>query len=118
MNQHISQAIEQFRASAARYAKTERYYRGDHDLAFATEKFANTFGQLFREFAMNLCPAICDAVRDKLRVTGFSVADVSVPPTVVGGAFNSPPATAGGTDNTERRFDVHQEIDHIWCRNR
>jgi len=73
MNQHISQAIEQFRASAARYAKTERYYRGDHDLAFATEKFASTFGALFREFAMNLCPAICDAVRDKLRVTGFSV---------------------------------------------
>src|SRR5215831_10911286 len=73
MNQHISQAIDQFRSAAARYQKTERYYRGDHDLAFATEKFVNTFGQLFREFAMNLCPAICDAVRDKLRVTGFSV---------------------------------------------
>ena len=73
MNQHISQAIDRFRSSAARYQKTERYYRGDHDLAFATEKFANTFGTLFREFAMNLCPAICDAVRDKLRVTGFSV---------------------------------------------
>src|SRR5437868_11596394 len=99
MNQLIEQAINNFRRSAARYAKTERYYRGDHDLAFATEKFANTFGQLFREFAMNLCPAICDAVRDKLRVTGFGIGDVSVPPPVVDGAFNSPPATAGGTDN-------------------
>lgn len=120
MNQHISQAIEQFRSSAARYQKTERYYRGDHDLAFATEKFANTFGTLFREFAMNLCPAICDAVRDKLRVTGFSVnvgtpaAPVSVPPTVVGGAVNSPPATAGGTDSHALRSD----IDRIWFRNR
>ena len=120
MNQHISQAIEQFRSSAARYQKTERYYRGDHDLAFATEKFANTFGTLFREFAMNLCPAICDAVRDKLRVTGFSVnvgtpaALVSVPPTVVGGAVNSPPATAGGTDSHALRSD----IDRIWFRNR
>src|SRR3954467_8014211 len=81
MNLHISQAIEQFRASAARYAKTERYYRGDHDLAFATEKFASTFGSLFREFAINLCPAICDAVHDKLRIAGFSI-NVGTPATL------------------------------------
>ena len=70
MNQHIEQAIDNFRRSGVRYAKTERYYRGDHDLAFATEKFENAFGTLFREFAMNLCPAICDAVKDKLRSDG------------------------------------------------
>src|SRR5256885_16908802 len=79
MNSHIEQAIQNFRASSARYPKTERYYRGDHDLAFATEKFQNTFGNLFREFALNLCPVICDAVRDKLRITGFSVDSVGSP---------------------------------------
>jgi hypothetical protein len=47
-------------------------YNGDHDLAFATEKFANTFGSLFREFALNLCPAVCDAIGDKLKIEGFS----------------------------------------------
>lgn len=73
MNKDIEQALVNFRVSAGRYAKTERYYDGNHDLAFATEKFQNTFGTLFREFALNLCPVICDAVRDKLRVTGFSV---------------------------------------------
>lgn len=72
MNEHIEEAITEFRREGRRYAKTERYYRGDHDLAFATEKFANTFGSLFREFAMNLCPAVCDAVRDRLRVAGFA----------------------------------------------
>lgn len=71
MNDHLQASIEQFRSSSRRYAKSERYYRGDHDLAFATEKFANAFGDLFREFAMNLCPAVCDAVRDKLRIKGF-----------------------------------------------
>ncbi len=76
MNEHIEQAIEIFRKNAVRYARTERYYNGRHDLAFATEKFQNAFGSLFREFAMNLCPAICDAVRDKLRITGFSVDEV------------------------------------------
>jgi len=114
MNQHIAQAIEQFRSEAARYQKTERYYRGDHDLAFATEKFANTFGTLFREFAMNLCPAICDAVRDKLKITGFGV--MSEPPAVAGGSspaeFNPPP-TGGGSDPGS-----HAILDHIWFRNR
>jgi len=73
MNSDLEQAIKNFRANAQRYDKPERYYRGDHDLAFATEKFENAFGNLFREFALNLCPAICDAVRDKLKVTGFSL---------------------------------------------
>lgn len=73
MNKHIEQALINFRVASGRYARTERYYDGDHDLAFATEKFQNAFGTLFREFALNLCPVICDALRDKLRVTGFSV---------------------------------------------
>ena len=77
MNKEIEQAIANLRINSTRYAKPERYYNGDHDLAFATEKFQNTFGTLFREFALNLCPVICDAVRDKLRVTGFSVEDAT-----------------------------------------
>src|SRR6476469_887813 len=133
MNQHISQAIEQFRASAARYAKTERYYRGDHDLAFATEKFANTFGQLFREFSMNLCPAICDAVRDKLRVTGFGIN--AGPPAApahdaegMSYAFTRDNTLLDGgsgltgssleTAITPKGVTLTRSIDHIWCRNR
>lgn len=73
MNQHIEQAIDSFRINAGRYERTERYYRGDHNLAFASEKFQNTFGTLFREFALNLCPVICDAMHDKLKITGFSI---------------------------------------------
>ncbi|MEQ1604565.1 MAG: phage portal protein [Pyrinomonadaceae bacterium] len=73
MNNDIEKALTKLRANGGRYEKAIRYYNGDHDLAFATEKFENTFGTLFREFALNLCPVICDAVRDKLRVTGFSI---------------------------------------------
>lgn len=93
MNQHIEQAIQNFRSAGVRCARTERYYCGEHDLAFATEKFQNAFGTLFREFALNLCPAIVDAVKDKLKVTGFGV--------------------AAGSDRS-----VHTDIDHIWRRNR
>ncbi len=61
MNNNIEHALEELRINSRRYAKLERYYRGVHDLSFATEKFQNAFGNLFREFAMNLCPALrCD----------------------------------------------------------
>jgi hypothetical protein len=73
MNQDIETALKNFRGSSERYRKSERYYKGDHDLAFATEKFKNAFGAMFREFALNLCPAVCDAVRDKLKIREFRV---------------------------------------------
>ena len=70
MNIDLQTALEKFAAADGRYARFERYYDGRHDLAFATDKFQNTFGTLFREFALNLCPVICDAMRDKMRVVG------------------------------------------------
>ena len=73
MNPDIEESLDRFRTNAVRYARYERYYRGEHDLSFATEKFKSTFGSLFREFALNLCPAVCDALRDKLKITGFSI---------------------------------------------
>jgi hypothetical protein len=72
MNTDLKTALDNFRCNATRYGKYQRYYDGNHDLAFATEKFQNTFGNLFREFALNLCPVVCDAVRDKLRISGVS----------------------------------------------
>jgi hypothetical protein len=124
-------AIQNLRANAARYDKPERYYRGDHDLSFATEKFENAFGSLFREFALNLCPAIVDAVRDKLKITGFSIGpQASLPASVVPDADNtiansnstfdprptktvspSPPLPASASA-------LHAALDSIWFANR
>lgn len=73
MNNDIERALRTLSANAVRYDRTERYYDGDHDLRFATEKFETAFGSLFREFALNLCPVVCDSVADKLSVAGFSV---------------------------------------------
>lgn len=106
MNEHIEQAIDIFRKNAVRYARTERYYAGRHDLAFATEKFQNAFGSLFREFSMNLCPAICDAIRDKLRITGFSVDDTGVQ-----SAGFSPSMS---TEERAEARTLNQNIARIW----
>ena len=77
MNDKLEQAIEQLRVTAGRYRRARRYYAGLHDLSFATEKFANTFGEMFREFALNLCPAVVDATRDKLKIKGFGIDSMS-----------------------------------------
>jgi hypothetical protein len=115
MNKDIEQAIANLRANATRYAKPERYYNGDHDLAFATEKFQNTFGTLFREFALNLCPVICDAVRDKLRVTGFSVESVSRRRVNKGSSAPSSALTHVRATDTAA---TDSEARRIWHRNR
>jgi Phage portal protein, SPP1 Gp6-like. len=106
MKQHIEEAIHNFRIAGSRYQKPERYYRGQHDLAFATEKFENAFGSLFREFAMNLCPAVCDAIRDKLRITSFQV--------------QSPSFSLPGADEQASSPKPHAEACtlNIWRRNR
>jgi len=57
-----------------RRAKIERcdaYYRGDHPLAFASEKFRTAFGGLFNGFADNWCELVADAVEERLNVQGF-----------------------------------------------
>jgi hypothetical protein len=130
-------AIQNLRANTARYDKPERYYRGDHDLSFATEKFENAFGSLFREFALNLCPAIVDAVRDKLKITGFSLGpQAPLPASVVPDADNT---TANNNSTLESRptktllpflpispspalptspSTIHAALDSIWFANR
>lgn len=56
---------------AAHYRVYSNYYQGNHALAFATEKFRNTFGQVFKEFAENLCAPVVDSLSDRLEITGF-----------------------------------------------
>lgn len=53
--------------------KAVRYYDGDHDLAFASEKFLEAFGGLFHAFADNWCPLVIGATTERLQVNGFRV---------------------------------------------
>lgn len=53
--------------------KVEAYYDGAHNLAFASDKFLETFGGLFRAFADNWCGIVTNAVEERLQVNGFRV---------------------------------------------
>lgn len=49
------------------------YYDGVHRLAFASQKFLDAFGGLFRAFADNWCALIVDAAEERLNVEGFRI---------------------------------------------
>lgn len=54
-----------------RYATYYQYMRGDHPMAFATQKFRSAFGSTLESFAYNRMPMIVDALADRLQITGF-----------------------------------------------
>jgi hypothetical protein len=53
----------------------DRYYDGDHRLAFATSKFKEAFGELFEAFATNWCGLVVDVCAERLRPIGFRFGD-------------------------------------------
>lgn len=69
----IERAVKQFKARKPLYRLYQDYYDGQHRVAFATKKWTDAFGATFRQFADNLCPAVVDAVADKLTLVGFGV---------------------------------------------
>lgn len=58
-------------ARAPIITRLDDYYRGEHPLAFAGQKFREAFGGLFDEFADNFCGLVVDAVEERLNVEGF-----------------------------------------------
>lgn len=71
--QLIEQALTDLAGRQAGYRLYRNYYDGNHRLLFATDKFLTTFGGMFQAFADNLCPAVVDAVADRLTITGWTV---------------------------------------------
>lgn len=74
------------------YHKYDEYYEGEHDLRFATYKFRTTFGNLFREFAENMCPAVVDSLNDRLKVLGFQTSQRELKTDQVDRPFPDAPA--------------------------
>ena len=56
---------------AGRYRLYRNYADGRQNLAFATPKYAATFGRLFEAFSYNRCSGVVDAHADRLQVEGF-----------------------------------------------
>lgn len=68
----INEALALLWKRKTTYQEYESYFLGDHRLGFATEKFNTAFGQLFKAFSDNLCPAVVEAAESNLRIVGFT----------------------------------------------
>lgn len=79
----------------------ENYYEGKHKLQFATSRFRDTFGNLFREFADNWCGLVVDASVERLIINGFR--------TGTGGGEDDTQAAEIWTDNV---LDAEYRIAH------
>jgi hypothetical protein len=49
----------------------ERYYDGEHRMAYATSKFREAYGEMFEAFATNWCELVVDIAVDRLKILGF-----------------------------------------------
>lgn len=78
VNPDLDWALEDVRARLPRYTLFRQYDEGDHRLLFATEKYRNAFGDLFREFADNLCDDVVDGITDRLQIIAWSSQDRSL----------------------------------------
>lgn len=75
VNQDLDWAIEDVRRRLPDYRLFIDYDEGRHRLLFATDKYRNAFGDLFREFADNLCDDVVDGITDRLQITSWTSTD-------------------------------------------
>ncbi|WJG11643.1 phage portal protein [Gordonia sp. Swx-4] len=68
--------LQRIDAPAARYAVLDRYYVGEQPLAFLAPEARKALGDRFGRIASNLCRLSVTSIAERLRVTGFTGADV------------------------------------------
>ncbi len=57
----------------------DAYYNGDHNLAFVTKEWQSEFGKMLKSFNANYCPAVVDALADRLRLAGVNITRADTP---------------------------------------
>lgn len=68
----LTDLFDQYRARQPFYVKYDRYVAGAHDLRFATERWENTFGHLFRQMTDNYCGRVVSTLAERLTIDRFA----------------------------------------------
>ena len=71
----VASAIVEWKARRPEYDLYRNYYRGRHQLRFATPDFATKYGQIVMSLRENLCPAAVTAFTDGLAVEAWGDGD-------------------------------------------
>jgi hypothetical protein len=112
-------AIKQFhRERIADYRLYDEYYEGEQKLAFATEKFRNTFGTVFKEFAENACAPVVDSLSDRLEITGFQSSQAQTVTEDIPTGPNIPGAPQASVKKVTVQDEIGTQALEIWRANR
>lgn len=69
----IDQALKRLRGRANGYKRYRDYYGANQPLTFASDKYKDAFAKMVAAYQENMCPAVIDAIVDRLVVVGFTV---------------------------------------------
>ncbi|MBF6330263.1 phage portal protein [Nocardia transvalensis] len=76
MTELVTTLLQRLDEPAARYAELDRYYTGRQPLAFLSPEAKTALGNRFGRMASNIPRLAVTALAERLRVTGFTGADV------------------------------------------
>lgn len=68
----IKWAIDSLRVKQDTYTLYRDYYQGNHRLMIDQERLRTAFNALFKDFRLNLCTAVVDALVDRLQIQSFT----------------------------------------------
>ncbi len=71
----LKRLLDKLRERAATARTFDEFHEGRQGLAFASEKFAQVFGQRYRNLPSNLMPLVVSAEKDRLIIQGFRFAN-------------------------------------------
>lgn len=76
MNTILTTLVQKLDENTARHSRLDNYYRGQPPLAFLAPEAKEALGNRFGVLGSNLCRLAVTALSERLRVTGFTGADV------------------------------------------
>lgn len=75
-NDTLTELLQQLDAPAARYAQLNRYYAGEGPLTFLAPEIRASLNNRLSRVAVNIPRLLVDTIAERLRITGFTGADV------------------------------------------
>lgn len=76
MNDLLTQLLQKLDEPQARFSLLDSYYAGESPLAYLAPAALEALGNRLRKVSINIPRLLVDSVAERLRVTGFSGADV------------------------------------------
>lgn len=111
--QRIKAAIELLRARWPLYATYKAYCSDKQPLTFASEEYKDAFAKMISRYRENLCPAVVNALADRLIVTGFDYEGPSAGAAAPQGEASEAEATAAQViTSTTWRIWRDNRMDH------